>query len=74
MIAHATPLGGCFGTITFRKQVEYQPKAGYHVESERKSGSKPGGHHAKERAEAEQPAQAEEPVGAVSSCGHVDRA
>ena len=37
------------------------------------SGSKPGGCHAKERAEPEQPVQApEEPVGAVSSCGHVD--
>ena len=51
VIAHATPLGGCFATITYRKQVEYQCEAGYHVESERKSGSKPEGCHAKERAE-----------------------
>ena len=73
MIAHATPRGGCFVTITYGKQVEYQCEAGYHVESERKSGSKPVGCHAKERAEPEQPVQApEEPVGAVSSCGHVD--
>ena len=73
VIAHATPLGGCFVTITYGKQVEYQCEAGYHVESERKSGSKPEGCHAKERAEPEQPVQApEEPVGAVSSCGHVD--
>ena len=73
VIAHATPLGGCFVTITYGKQVEYQCEAGYHVESERKSGSKPEGCHAKERAEPEQPVQApEEPVCAVSSCGHVD--
>ena len=73
VIAHATPLGGCFVTITYGKQVEYQCEAGYHVESERKSGSKPEGCHAKERAEPEQPVQApEEPVSAVSSCGHVD--
>ena len=73
VIAHATPLGGFFVTITYGKQVEYQCEAGYHVKSERKSGSKPEGCHAKERAEPEQPVQApEEPVGAVSSCGHVD--
>ena len=73
MIAHATPLGGCFVTITYGKHVEYQCEAGFHVESERKSGSKPGGCHAKERAEPEQPVQApEEPVSAVSSRGHVD--
>ena len=72
VIAHATPLGGCSVTITYGKQVEYQCEAGYHVESGRKSGSKPEGCHAKERAEPEQPVQApEEPVGAVSSCGHV---
>ena len=74
VIAHATSLGGCFVTIAYGKQVEYQCEAGYHVESERKSGSKPEGCHAKERAEPEQPVQApEEPVGAVSSCGHVDQ-
>ena len=73
MIAHATPQGGCFVIITCGKQVEYLCEAGYHVESERKSGSKPEGCHAKERAEPEQPVQApEEPVGAVSSCEHVD--
>ena len=73
VIAHATPLGGCFVTITYGKQVEYQCEAGYHVESERKSGSKPEGCHAKERAEPEQPVKApEEKVGAVSSRGHVD--
>ena len=72
VIAHATPLGGCFVTITYGKQVEYQCEAGYHVESGRKSGSKPEGCHAKERAEPEQPVHApEELVGAVSSCGHV---
>ena len=72
VIAYATPLGGCFVTITYGQQVEYQREAGYHVESERKSGSKPEGCHAKERAEPEQPVQApEEPVSAVSSCGHV---
>ena len=70
VIAHATPLGGCFVAITYGKQVEYQCEAGYHVESERKSVSKPEGCHAKERTEPEQPVQ--EPVGAVSSCGHVD--
>ena len=54
VIAHTTPLGGCFVTITYGKQAEYQ------------CGSKSKGCHAKER-------QApEEPVGAVSSCGHVD--
>ena len=58
VIAHATPLGGCSVTITYGKQVEYQCEAGYHVESGRKPGSKPE----------EAP---EEPVGAVSSCGHV---
>ena len=62
VIAHATPLGGCFVTITYGKQVEYQCEAGYHVESERKSGSKPEGCHAKERAEPEQPVQAPEEV------------
>ena len=72
MIAHATPLGGCFVTITYGKQVEYQRETGYHVETERMSGSKPEGCHAKERAESEQPVQApEEPEDAVSSCGHV---
>ena len=46
-------------------------KLDYHVESERKSGSKPEGCHATKRTESEQPVQAtEEPVGAVSSCGH----
>ena len=64
VIAHATPLGGCFVTITYGKQVEYQCEAGYHVGSGRKSGSKPEGCHAKERAEPEQLVQApEEPVG-----------
>ena len=73
VITHATPLGGCSVTITYRKQVKYQREGGYHVESGRKSGSKPEGCHAKERAEPEQPVQApEEPMGAVSSCGHVD--
>ena len=53
----------CSVTITYGKQVEYQCEAGYHVESERKSGSKPEGCHAKERAEPEQLVQApEEPV------------
>ena len=67
VIAHATPFGGCSVTITYRKQVTYQREAGYHVESGHKSGSKPEGCHAKERAEPEQPAQApEEPVSAVS--------
>ena len=62
-----------FVTITYGKQVEYQREAGYHVESGHKSGSKPEGCHAKDRAESEQPAQApEEPEGAASSCGHVD--
>ena len=71
--AYATPLGGCSVTITYGKQVEYQCEAGFHVESERKSGSKPEGCHAKVRAEPEQPVQApEEPVSAVSSYGHVD--
>ena len=73
MIAYATPLGGCFVTITYGKQVAYQREAGYHVETERMSGSKPEGCHAKERAEPEQPVQAsQEPVSAASSCGHVD--
>ena len=72
VIAHATPLGGCSVTITNGEQVEYQCDADYHAESERKSGSKPEGCHAKERAEPVQPVQApEEPVSAVSSCGHV---
>ena len=43
VIVYATPLGGCFVTVTYGKQVEYQREAGYHVESERKSGSKPEG-------------------------------
>ena len=74
VIAYATSLGGCFVPITYGKQVEYQPEAGYHVESERKSGSKPEGCHAKERAEPVQPVQVpEESMGAVSSCGHVDQ-
>ena len=74
VVAYATPLGGCFVTITYGKQVKYQREAGYHVESERKSGSKPEGCHEKERAEPEQLVQApEESVGAVSSCGHVDQ-
>ena len=73
VVAHETPLGGCSVTITYRKQVKYQREAGYHVESGLKSWSKPEGGHAKECAEPEQPVQApEEPVGAVSSCGHVD--
>ena len=72
VIAHATPLGGCSVTITYGRQVEYQREAGYHVESGRKSGSKPEGCHTKERDEPEQPVQApEEPMGAVSSCGYV---
>ena len=70
VIAHATPLGGCSVTITYGKQVEYQCEAGYHVESERKSGSMPEGFHAEKHAEPEQPVQApEEPMGAVPSCG-----
>ena len=74
MTAHATPLGGYSVTIAYGKQVEYQCEAGYHVESERKSGSKPEGCHAKERAEPEQPVQTSKlPMGAVSSCGHVDQ-
>ena len=49
-------------------------KPGYHVDSERKSGSKPEGCHVEERAESEQPAQAPKKLmGAVSSCGHVDQ-
>ena len=72
MIAHATPLGSCFVTITYVKQDECQREAGYHVESGHKSGSKPEGCHAKDRAEREQHVQApEERVSAVSSCGHV---
>ena len=55
VIAYATPLGDRFVTITYGKHVEYQPEAGYHVESERKSGSKPEGCHAMERAEQVQP-------------------
>ena len=71
VIAHATPLSGCFVTTTYGKQVEDQCEAGYHVESERKSGLKSEGCHAKERAEPVHPVQApEEPVSAVSSCGH----
>ena len=73
VIACATPLGGCFVTITYGKLVEYQCEAGSLVESGHKSGSKPEGCHAKERAEPEQAVLApEEPVSAVSSCGHVD--
>ena len=73
VIAHATPLGGCSVTITYGKHVEYQCEAGYHVESGRTSRSKPEGCHAKEHAEPKQPVQApEEPMGAVSSYGHVD--
>ena len=72
VIAHATPLGGCSVTITYGEQVKYQCEAGYHVESERKSGLKPEGCHANERAEPVQPVRApEEPVSEVSSCGHV---
>ena len=71
VIAHATPLGGCFVTIIYGKQVEYQNEAGYHAESGHKSGSKPEGCRANERTESKQPVQAtEEPVDAVSSCGH----
>ena len=71
VIAHATPLGRCFVTITYGEQVEYQCEADYHVESERKSGSKPEGCHATERTESEQPVQAtQEPVGALWTCGH----
>ena len=74
VITYATPLGGCFVTITYGRQVEYQREAGYHVESGRKSGPKPEGCHAKDRVESEQPVQApEEPEGAMSSCGHVDQ-
>ena len=74
VIAYATPMGDCFVTITYGKQVEYQCEAGYHVDSECKSGSNPEGCHAKERTEPEQPAQtSKEPMGAVSSCGHVDQ-
>ena len=73
VIAHATPLGGCFVTITYGKQVEYQREAGYHVESERKSGSKPEGCHEKQHADPKQPVQtSEDRVNAVSSCRHVD--
>ena len=73
VIAYATLLGGCFVTITYGKQVEYQREAGYHVESGHKSGAKPEGCPAKERAEPEQPVQtSEEPVCAVSSYEHVD--
>ena len=73
VIAHATPLGCCFVTITHGEQVEYQCEADYLVDSALKSGSKPEGCHAKERAELEQPVQApEDPVNAVSSCRHVD--
>ena len=72
MIAQATPLGGSFVTITYGKQVKYQREAGYHVESEREFGSKPEGCRATERAEPVRPVQVpEEPVSAVSSCGHV---
>ena len=74
MIAQATPLSGCFVTIAYVKQVEYQCEAGYHVESGYKSGSKTEGCHAKERSEPEHPVQAlEESMGVVSSCEHVDQ-
>ena len=73
VIAHATPLGGCSVTITNGKQVEYQCEAGYHVETERKSGSKPEGCHVKERAEPKQLVLAPEgPMGAMSRGGNVD--
>ena len=73
VVTRATTLGGCSVTTTYKKQVEYQCEAGYHVESEREFGSKPEACHAKERAEPEQPVQtSEEPVSAVSSYGHVD--
>ena len=73
VIAHVMPLGSCSVTITYGEQVEYQCEADYHVESELKSGSKPEGCHAKERAEPAQPVQtSEDLVNAVSSCGHVD--
>ena len=71
--AYATPLGDCFVTTTYGKHVEYQCEAGYHVDSERKSGSKPEGCRAKERAESEEFVQtSEEPMSVVSSYGHVD--
>ena len=71
VIAQAPPLGGSFVTITYGKQVKYQCEADYHVDSERKSGSMPEGCRARERTESKQPVQAtEEPVDAVSSCGH----
>ena len=71
MTAYATPLGDCFVTTTYGNHVEYQCEAGYHVESERESGSKPECCRANERTESKQPVQAtEEPVDAVSSCGH----
>ena len=74
VIAYATPMGDCFVTTTNGKHVEYQCEAGYHVDSECKCGSKPEGCHAKERAEPEQPVQTSKgPMGAVSSCGHVDQ-
>ena len=54
VIAHATPLGGCFAII-YGKQVEHQCETGQRVELVRKSGSKREGCHAKERAEPEEP-------------------
>ena len=69
----ACALSDCFVTITYGKQVEYQREAGCHVESERKSGSKPEGCHEKEHADKKQLVQtSEDPVNAVSSCRHVD--
>ena len=32
VIAHATPLGSCFVTITYGEQVEYQCEADYDVD------------------------------------------
>ena len=73
VIAYVTPLGDFFVAITYGKHVEYLCEAGCHVDSERKSGSKPEGCHVEERAESERPAQtSEEPVSAVSSYGHDD--
>ena len=34
VIAHATPLGSCFVTITYGEQVEYQCEADYYLDSE----------------------------------------
>ena len=57
VIAYATPLGGCSITFTYGKQVENHREAGYHVELEHNSGSKPEGCHAKDRVEPEQHVQ-----------------